>query len=374
MAFDVSSIGKPLDVRYPLDLANQSIAYLQASRPDWTPRNGSPEVVLTEAQSLATAAVCNDANATIATVEEDILANFFQVPRRPGVAASGALTVTFDATVSTTIATGTRFALPDYGVELATTADVTVTAATSAVLPVAASVASSLINGVAAGAAVDVLDSVPNLLTVAVSTTFSGGQDPETDLEYVLRARWRCARVTNSLVVADHFSAYVLEDGRASNARTISSWDGTGTVPTTGAGTDGGHTTVVTYGRGANLDAGVRAELGAAMTLITSVDNTVHVLPATVVNVDVTVTVVAYPGYDSAEVQAAVVAAVREFLAPESWTFGATVIKEQLRDRITSIPQVDYVSDLDDLDDPNDDLALAADEVPLADTITVSVT
>lgn len=371
MAFDVSSIGKPLDVRYPLDLANQSIAYLQASRPDWTPRNGSPEVVLIEGQAQATADVVNGANQTIATVEEDILANFFQVPRRPGVAASGALTVTFDATVSTTIATGTRFALPDYGVELATTADVTVTAATSAVLPVAASVASSLINGVAAGAAVDVLDSVPNLLTVAVSTTFSGGQDPETDLEYVLRARWRCARVTNSLVVADHFSAYVLEDGRASNARTISSWDGTGTVPTTGAGTDGGHTTVVTYGRGANLDAGVRAELGAAMTLITSVDNTVHVVSATVVTVPVTVSVKAYPGYSSTEVQAAAVAAVSEFLAPETWVFGATVVANQILDRITSIPQVDYVVALSA---PVADVALAANEVPVAGTIAVSVT
>jgi len=115
MAFDLSSIGSPLDERYPAEIAAASLDALQALLPSWIPRNASPELIFLEAVSLAVAEVTNAANATIAAVEEDILANFYQVPRRPGSAAGGQITVTFDSTVTTTIPAGTGFALADYG-------------------------------------------------------------------------------------------------------------------------------------------------------------------------------------------------------------------------------------------------------------------
>jgi uncharacterized phage protein gp47/JayE len=367
MAFDLSSIGSPLDERYPAEIASASLDALQALLPSWIPRNASPELIFLEAVSLAVAEVTNAANATIAAVEEDILANFYQVPRRPGSAAGGQITVTFDSTVTTTIPAGTGFALADYGIEVATTADVSVVADTEAVLDVFTTEATTLINGVGTEAAIDVLDVIPNVLSVAVTGAFAGGADPEDDTAYIARARNRLARVTNSLVVADHFSAYVLEDGRAVNALCIPAWDGvsTGTI-----GTDAGEVTVVTYGRGGTLSAGDKTDLAAAMQAITYAGATVHVIDATVVPVNVTMTVVPAPGYSAAEAQAAAEDAIRGFLNPETWPIGATVIVGALEAAIVDTAAVDYISVTTD---PASDTTLDDDEVAGPGTITVSV-
>ena len=367
MAFDVSAVGAPLDERYPSEIAEASVAALQALLPNWIPRNASPELVYLEAVALAVAEVVNGANETIAAVEEDILANFYQVPRRPGSAATGQITVTFDSAVTTTIPAGTGFLLSDYGVEVATTADVNVTASSTAVLAVSTAEATTLVNGVGAGAGVDVLDVIPNILSVAITGDFSGGADPEDDVAYTARARNRLARVTNSLVVPDHFTAYVLEDGRAVNAATISAWDGvsTGTI-----GTDAGDVTVVTYGRGGTLSSGDKTDLETAMQAITYVGATVHVKDAAVTTVNVTTTVAAAPGYSSAEAQAAAEDAIRGFLNPETWTVGDDVIVGALQAAITDTPAVDYIVSMSA---PSGTTTIAANAVAKYGTITVSV-
>ena len=367
MAFDLSSIGVPLDERYPQDLALASIDGLQAALPSWVARNASPEVVLIEAVALAVADIINAANDTIAAIEQDILDRQYQVPRLAGSVATGAVTVTFDSTVTQTIPAGTSFVLADYGVEVATTADVTVTSGTSVVLDVSTLTATTLVNGVGPGAGIDVLSVIPNVLTVALTTAMSGGAAEEGDPEYIARSRNRLARVTNSLVVPDHFSAYVLEDGRALNALCIPAWDGTG-APGSG---DAGHLTVVTYGRGGTLSAGDKTDLEELMAAITYVGATVHVIDATVVDVDVTLTVKAAPGYTVSEAQAAVEAAVTAFLNPESWPIGDDVIVGALEAAITDTAAVDYIVSTTL---PASDTTLAADEVPTPGTVTISAT
>lgn len=368
MAFDLSSIGVPLDERYPQDLALASIDGLQSALPSWVARNASPEVVLIEAVALAVADIVNAANDTIAAVEQDILDRQYQVPRLAGSVASGAVTVIFDSTVTQTIPAGTSFVLADYGIEVATTADVTVTADTSVVLDVSTLTATTLVNGVGPGAGIDVLSVIPNILTVAITTAMSGGAAEEGDPEYIARSRNRLARVTNSLVVPDHFSAFVLEDGRALNALCIPAWDGVA-VGTIGA--DAGEVTVVTYGRGGPLSAGDKTDLEAAMAAITYVGATVHVIDATVVSVPVTMTVKAAPGYTVSEAQAAAVAAIDTFLNPESWPIGGDVIVGALEAAIVDTAAVDYIVSTTL---PSTDVTLAADEVPTPGTVTISAT
>lgn len=371
MAFDVSALGALVDERYPSDLAAQGIAALQAARTDWVPRPGSVETLLIEALALAVADVTNAANQTVAAVEEDILARRFQVPRQPGAAATGQITVTFDAAVTTTIPAGTGFALTEYGIEVAVTADTTVTASATAVLTVATTEPTSLVNGAGVGASVDVLDVIPNVLSVAVTGAFSGGSDPEDDTTYVTRARNRLARVTNSLVVPDHFSAYVLEDGRAVNAATIRAWNGTGTVPAPGTGTDTNHVTVACYGRGGQVPAGDRTALAEAMQAITAEGVTVHVNEASLSSVSVTLTAAAEPGQVAASVQAGIEDALRAYLNPQTWTFGETVRHTSLIALVAAVPGVDYVGSLTL---PAADVTLAADQVAYPGTLTVTVT
>jgi len=253
------------------------------------------------------------------------------------------------------------------GVEVATTADVTVTAASSAVLAVSTTESTTLVNGVGAGAALDVLDVIPNVLSVAVTGTFSGGADPEDDVAYTARARNRLARVTNSLVVADHFTAYVLEDGRAVNALCIPAWDGvaTGTI-----GTDAGDVTVVTYGRGGTLSSGDKTDLAALMQAITYAGATVHVTDAAVTTVNVTTTIAPAPGYSNAEAQTAAEDAIRAFLNPETWPVGDDVLVGALQAAITDTTAVDYIVSMSA---PSGTTTIAANAVASAGTLTVSV-
>lgn len=368
MAFDVSAIGQPLDERYPVEIATQVMQALQAARPDWVARNASPEMVFIEAVALAVADLANAGNSVVAAVEEDILSRFYQVARRPGAAAVGQITVTFDSTVTTVIPAGTGFLLVDYGVEVATTADVTVTAASSAVLQVATTTSTTLVNGVGTGAALDVLDVIPNVLSVAITTGFSGGADPEDDAAYTARARNRLARVTNSLVVTDHFTAYALEDGRASNALTIPAWDGvsTGTI-----GSDAGKLTVVVYGWGGTLSAGDKTDLAAAMQAITYAGATVNVKDAAVTTQSVTCTVAPAPGYSAPEAQAAAEDAIRAFLNPETWPIGDDILVGALQAAITDTPQVDYIVSPGSMT-PSTDVTIAPNAVANAGTLTVS--
>lgn len=365
MVFDLSTVGKPIDERYASDMAAQAIDLMQGQRSDWVPRNASPEVVLVEGMSLGAAEVASAANEAVGVLAEVLLSDFFGVPRRPGASAVGSLRLTFDSPVSMTIPAGSSFALRDFSVEVATTAGTVLAGVSTVTVQVATVAATSLVNGADESAAVDVLDVVPNLLMVEVASPFVGGADPEGDYEYLVRARVRLARVTNSLVVPSHFSAYVLEDGQAVNALTVPAWDGTGA-----SGSDAGHVTVVTYGRGGNLSASVRDALAVQMTAITAAGVTVHVNPAQVTTVPVTVSVKGMAGYSAGEVVSAVEAAVRGFLSGESWVIGADVVRGQLQDRITSLPSVDYVVSLTV---PAADVTIPADGVAVAGAISVSV-
>ena len=367
MAFNADSIGQPIDIRYPADLALSSMESLASRLPTWIARDGSPEVVLIEAVALTVADISNAANATIGAVEEDMLSRFYEVPRRPGAVGVGELLLTFDSAVTTTIPVGVGFAIPSVGIEVQTTEETTLTAALTATVEVASVEATTLLNGIGPGAAVDVLDVLPNLLTVEVATAFGGGADPEGDEAYVLRARSRLARVTNSLVVPDHFAEWVKEDGRAVNALTIPAWDG---VDIADAGTVAGEVTVVTYGRAAQLSSGVRAELAAAMQAITAAGVTVHVNEVDLTTVDVTATVSPAPGYAAAEVQAQAVAAVQAFLDPQTWPFGRDVATGAIEAAMVDQPAVDYVVSLTL---PAADVTIPADGAPIYGTISVSV-
>lgn len=371
MAFDLSSIGKPVDERYPLDLALISLEALQAAFPSLALRNGSVEVVLVEAMAQAVAAVTNTSNETVAAVDEGWLSRYLQVPRRPGVSAVGEILVTFDGPTTTTLPADTSFLMADYGIEVATTADVVLSSALSAVLQVASVAPTTLLNGVGPEASIDVLDRIPNVLTVAVSSAFTGGADPESDAVYVERAKQVCAIMTSALGVPASFEAFCRLDGRVSNALCIPAWDGTGAAPNPATGgTQGQYVTVVAYGFGGVLTSAVRAELVAAMKPRCQVGTTVNVVDPLITTVPVTCTVKAMPGFAAAEVQAAVVAAVQDYLKPETWIMGDDLVRNALWDRITSVPQVFYVDSLT----PDANVVIPANGLAKAGAVTVSVT
>ena len=368
MAFDVGAIGEPLDEREPGDLVAEMIDLLETAMPEWVARNGSNEVIYAEAVALAVADVVNTGNDVIAAVEEAILEDLYLVPRGAGTQANGELTVTFDSVVTTTIPVGSTFALPDYGVELQASAAVDVTATDTAVVAVVTTEPTSSVNGVDDPTPVDVLDVIPNALSVVISSPMVNGADPEDDAAYVARARNRLARVTNSLVVNDHFTAWCLESGLASNATTIGAWDGAA-IGT--AGTDACYVSSAVYGFGGAVSNGNKTTLAAEMQAITAAGVTVAVVDASLETVAVTATVAALADTDTATVKAAVEAALTAYLDPEVWEFGDTVRTTSLTALIAGVEGVDYV---DSLDAPATDVTLTADQVADCGTLTITVT
>lgn len=367
MAIPADALDVRLDVRAPGDLVLDAVASLASRLPQWVPRNGSPEVVLLEVLAELVGGVVSAADVILGTLAESSLESLHLVPRLAGEGATGNLVVSFDSPVTTTIPLGTRFLLSDSGVELESTADVSVTSATSATVAVASPESTSAINGLGSTAAVDVLDYIPNAISVAISGTLGGGADPEGDDEYLARARNRLARLASTLVTSESFSAYALEDGRASNASCIPAWDG---VAIGTAGTDGGHVTVATYGRGAQLSAEVRAELVEAMQALTAVGVEVHVEEADVTAVDVTTSVAAAAGWSADDVRTSVELALSTHLAAETWEWGETVRTTTLIAVVAGADGVDYVSSLTV---PAADVTLEVNGLAAPGTLAVSV-
>lgn len=367
MAISAEALNVQIDTRNADDIVADAIDLLATRQPEWIPRNGAPEVIYLEAVAQAVTEVAVAAQAEVGAVVETLLSELYQVPRLPGAGATGEVTLTFDTSVTTTIPTGTRFLLPDTGVELVTTADVPVSASLTAVLPVATATATAAVNGTGSAASLDLLDTVPNALSAQITLDLSGGTEPESDSAYLTRAVQRLARVTSSLVVTDHFSAYVLEDGQTSNAVAIAAWDGA-SIGT--AGTDGGHVTVAAYGRGGQLPAGVKTALAAAMQAITAAGATVHVVDAALSTVDVTATVHPIAGYDTNAVRDACEAALAAWLAPETWEFGETVRVTTLTTVLAAVEGVDYVTSVTT---PAADVTLNANGLPAAGALSITV-
>lgn len=357
------------DDRDPQTIFDNALARAKELNPSYQPRNGSADALLIEAFSLAAADVIYALNRVPPVLVEAVL-GLFDVPRDAGAPATATVTLTFDSATTAVIPAGSVFTVPATGDDLVTTADVTVTTATTATLPVAAVVPGAALNGLAVGTSLDIIDAIPRAVTATIATTAAGGRDAEEDAAYLDRASMVLARVTSSLVVADHFTAYCLGDVRVGRALTVDVYDptdATSSVP----GDDLGHVTVYLYGRGAPLAGGVLTDLETQMQTRSSSILTVHAVAAALTTIAVTATVVAIPGYVASEVQARVVAAVAGFLSPDSAAWNTTVTRAGIIAAIEAVEGVDYV---DALTAPSADVPLTGPgSLPKAGAITVSV-
>jgi uncharacterized phage protein gp47/JayE len=362
---DLSYLGLDIDDRDPQAIFDAGLAKYLELAPDARPRNGSVEVMLMEALATASADVIYALNRFPSTAVEGILA-LYGVPRFAGSAAAGTVTLTLDGTRTLTVEAGQRLSDPATGLTLVVSATTTGTSITSLVVPVATEEPGGAGNAIAAGSPLDLLDSIPYVVSAEVTTSFSGGADAESDSSYVDRASTVLARVTSSLVLPSHFIAYLLQDARVTRATAIDLYEPGGTP-----GTDLGFITTYTYGRGAQLSSGVREELRAAMQAICSAMVTVYVEEADVITQAISLEVNALPGYSTAEVGAAVEAALATWMSPETWTWGRDIMTTEIIDIAADVTGVDYVTSVTT---PASTVTLTAEQLAQAGTITVTVT
>ena len=351
----------------PQRIVDDAVAYASTVFPDWVPRNGSTEVVLMEALALGVSDLIYASNRLPGSVVEAIL-GLYDIARSQGTSATGQVEITFDDTRTTTVAQGTRFEVPGDGTLLEVTANTTATAAASVVVPVRTAEPTGAVNGLAVGTALDILDAVPYAVAAEISTALTGGSDPESDAAYLDRAGTRLARVTSSLVIPLHFTAYCLEDPRVLRATTVDLYDLTDTNE---PGDDLGHVSVYLYGRGGPLDQGVLDELDSQMTERAASMLTVHVDNGTVVTQDVELTVVGLPGFSTDEIRANVEGALQSWLTPNQWEWGKDIVVNDIIAEVGAVSGVDYV---DSVAEPSGTVALEFNELAQVGTITVTVT
>lgn len=361
---DLSYLGLDIDDRDPQAIFDASLARYLELAPDARPRDGSIETLLLEAVAVAGADIVYAANRVPAAVVEGILA-LYGVPRSTGTPATGVVTLTLDGTRTLTVTAGQQLSDPTTGLTLIVSTTTTGTSVSTLEVPVETEDPGGAGNAITAGAVLDLIDSIPYVTAATVTTGFSGGSDPESDAAYLDRASTVLARVTSSLVLPEHFVAYCLQDTRVGRATAIDLYEPGGTP-----GSDIGHLTVFLYGRGAQLSAGVLAELETAMADLSASMVTIHVAEAVLVTQNVTITVAGMPGYTSQEVEDAVTAALASWLSPDSWTWGRDVFVSELTAVVEALTQVDYVASVTT---PAGTITVDDDELVTAGTITVTV-
>jgi uncharacterized phage protein gp47/JayE len=361
---DLSYLGIVPDDRDPQAVFDSALASAQAALPTWVPRNGNVEVVLMEALSIAVADAVYSLNRIPPVVLEAVL-GLYGVPRGLGDQAVGAVTITFDDIRSLEIPAGSVLQDPTTGLGLYVRDTTTVTEVDTITAVVVATDTGAAANQIPVGTSLDMIDVVPYAVEAVLSTAMSGGTDPEDDAAYYDRAATVFARVTSSLVVPTHFTAFALEDTRVLRAATVDQYAPGGTV-----GLDLGHVTVYVYGAQQQIPAPVRAELQASMQALSSAMLTVHVEPAAITTQAVDVTVVALAGYAVGEVDAAIVTALGVYLNTDSWAWGGDVIVNEIITVVSNVEGVDYVSTVTV---PAGTIAVGIDGLVTAGAITVTV-
>jgi uncharacterized phage protein gp47/JayE len=362
---DISYLGLNIDDRDPQEIFDAGLARFLELAPDARPRNGSIETMLLEAFATASTDLIYALNRFPGTAVEGIL-SLYDVPRFAGSPAEGTATLTLDGVRDLTVEAGQRFSDPTTGLTLIVSTTTSVTAATTITIPLETEDAGGAGNSIAAGTALDLLDSIPYVDSSLVVTGFTNGADPESDLAYIDRAATVLARITSSLVLPTHFIAYLLQDARVTRATAIDLFQPGGV-----AGEELGYLTTYTYGRGAQLSEAVRNELRDAMQEISAAMVNVFVQEADIVTQDIELTVVSLPGYSSVDLAAAVSAELSAWMNPTNWTWGRDIFVTEIIDIAADVPGVDYV---DVVTTPAAPVSISDNQLAQSTTITVTVT
>ncbi len=363
---DSTYLGVSVDDRDPQALFDSMLALAESRLPQWEPRNGALETVIMEATAVGMSDLVYAANRVLGALVEGVI-NLYGITRDEGSPATGTVRLTLTGSPTTTIDEGTLFRIEDADSMLVATETVTVTGSTVDVA-VATTDTGGYLNAITAGTACDPVVAVPHLANCVLHTDLNGGADAEDDLAFLTRAATRFARVTSSLVVPEHFTAYALEQPYVKRAVAVDQYDHDGGND---PGDDDGFLTVYVYGSGAAISTDEKNELEAALQAQCASILTMTVEDATPVSVAVTAAVTAAAGYDTGELETAIEDALAAVWSWQTSGFGADVEPLDVQAVIESVPGVDSVTSLTL---PSTTATVAFDEFAVIGTVALTIT
>lgn len=357
------------------DLISAMIAYYGIVNPGWVAREGNTEVLLMEAIALGIAENVAAINRLPGAVVEAVL-HLAGVDKDFGAAAIATATINLADGLGYTIPTGTRFYLPlatGTVVFLAQAPDTQIApGATSATVNLISQINTAAANGVLSGTRLVLADQLSMVQTVVLASTVAGGRDPETDAAWRDRGVARLKRLSDALVVPAQFNAFFDEDVRVGRVMTIDLWDGSVVTPHS-VGADPGHiTSAVLDPTGLPLTTPNLTDLQAQAQAKAAAMLSVHVVNASLDTIAVVAVIRTAAGFTPATVAASVVATVRNYVNPLTWTAGAPLRHNEFISVIDQVPGVDYVVSATLNASSGDVAATTPRSLPQAGTVTVT--
>jgi hypothetical protein len=307
----------------PAEIAAIGFDYMESVIPGWNRARGdqASQIIAACAQMMA------PARDTAADVPVSILRYLGRWV--DGLAPIDATPAQTTATVTAldnagyTISDGTRFLIRtsgDSGEVFASVGTVTIapgsTSTAAGAVALVAETAGAAGSGLPAISVVEPVEALAWINTVTLTAQTTGGIDAETDDEYL--ARWVLMRSLSRVtpIKAEHFAdiarLLVPSVGRALG---IDNYD----PVTTTFGNEKMVTVAVADVTGEPVSSGVKTSVKTLLEGLRELNFVVNVIDPTYTTIKVTASVTTYPGFDTAGVQAAVVAALTDYFSPATW-------------------------------------------------------
>lgn len=310
----------------PAAIAGDAYALMQDRIPGLTFPDAAPETVLIEGASIEHAETRRAARETFDTIARFFGETTFAFPPIDAISATVSSTWVVTHTLGYLIPAGTQITLESADgsrVGFEVVSDVTIT-------PGQSSTATGEVDLVALEPGADgnglSADPVPEetldvLDTITITGTTSGGQDAETEQQYLDRFARRQRLASTHLVLPEDFAAFARDwvdpvfgqpVARATVKDLYNPADGTSNNP-------GMVTLIPIDAVGQPLSAGEKAALKASEEALLQTGFVVNVADPQYTTVTITFTATSYPGYDTAAVEAEAEAAVLAFIDPARW-------------------------------------------------------
>ena len=333
----------------PDELYDAALDYARVAIPEWTPRAGTIEDALLQAAAGVSGELLAALNRVPSSVFEALL-KLFGIERQTGTAATAEVRINLIDDLGHTIPAGTRFGWLDPN----ETEQTLYVFETTELITVAApdDYVDVTLSGI-------LLQQYPNLETGTVLRLLSGisfiedaellqdleiGSIGETDAEYFTRAAAALNSYTQSLVLPDQFESYVLSNySNVYRAKAYNLLDPADPEIATFAETPGYLTIYASGVDGASLTTESASAIVEDLQSKSVGGLVINVDPPTLVNINVTATVLVKVGYVGTTVVSNTETAISEYLGPNSWSWGETIYYNEmvaLLDRVDGVERV----------------------------------
>jgi hypothetical protein len=305
----------------PTDLAGEAFDYLAQQVPGWLPAEGNLEAWLIE----ALAQIAGELRALVGLVPDAIFAYYGEsilgLPPYPAVQAQALTTWTANDAAGYQVDAGTVIGITptasptSYGFSV--DADFTIPAGSTSVAGVSCT---ALEAGAAASGltgAVEVIDSLSFVSSVTLDQATSGGQDSETSDAYLARLSALLTLLSPRPILPQDF-AVLAQRTIPAIARAVAI-DLYNPGPPVDTNCPRCVSIVVCDSSGEPCSPTVKADADALLQAQREVNFLTFVLDPAYTSVDVSFSLMSYPGYDPADVAARTIAQLEAYLSPASW-------------------------------------------------------